>query len=81
MATWAKTKGFKDSWINQNRTRLLNIYDIEEKWGDSYYATLYKNKYAVDITSTSWPLNTIERKSFKTKSQAIRYAKAYMRKN
>ena len=49
---------------------------------DSYYSTHQFSRgdmYMVVISQKSWPMSVTSRNGFKTKSQALAYAKAYMR--
>jgi len=66
----------KDEW--QSIREFLKIDRIAR---NSYYSTSWFKKddiYMVVITQATWPMS-VHRKGFKTKSQALAFAKAYMR--
>ena len=79
---WKKVKGYMNTWSNSKIDKMISIYDAKEFWGrDSFYSKLYKYKYGVDVSSNKWPLSVLIRNSFKTKKEALKYARAYMRKH
>jgi len=75
---WKKME--KDNWISSNE--IINVSEIDY---NSYYSTHYFNrktdKFMFVITGTKWPLSVYDRKGFKTKTQAIKFAKDYMKKH
>jgi len=64
----------------QSKNEFLKVDTIE--WKDGSYSKHWFSKgdvYMVLTTQTSWPMSVNSRKGFKTKSQALMYAKLYMR--
>ena len=69
-----------NSWDNASIKEILSI-KLEK---DLYMRSLYKassgiGDYRLEIRTTEWPLSLISRYDFKTNSQALKFAKEYMR--
>ena len=78
----AKVKGYMNIWHNNKINMMISIYGVKESRGnDNSYSKLYKHKYNVDIASTKEAFLVFVRKSFKTKKEALKYVRAYMRKH
>jgi hypothetical protein len=80
---WKKTpfqmENEEKDWMSYKARTFLKIRLIER---NSYYSTHWfksTDKYMVVLTAMDWPMSIYERKGFKTKTEALEYAKAYMR--
>lgn len=72
---WKKVRRYSNVWGSEKQHKLISIEGITD-----YDKHLYEGKgdIGVKVSSTHWPLSTLERKRFLTKSQALKFAKSYM---
>lgn len=72
---WKKGKGSSDKepfWINSEQKTILTYRTWTPYGRDGHW---------IQESGTNWPLTTFWKKNFKTKTEALKYAKAYMSKN
>ena len=66
------SKLYPYAWSNKKTKRMVSYDTWTPYKPDGHYVT---------VSGTEWPLTKFIVKKFKTKPQALKYAKAYMRKN
>lgn len=80
---WKKSRLSGLSFVNLKISQIITIKYLKS---NDYMRDLYKGKgnedeYGLEIRHTGWPNTLIHREDFKTKSEALAYAKGYMRKH
>jgi hypothetical protein len=73
---WEQEKSSKLETRFSRKDNIDTIYIFEKEHFPSYFESLEKDNFIVTSNIPSFPV-----KFFKTKSQAIKFAKAYMRKH